>query len=121
MILPVLYHWSPVDRRDSIRKEGLVPFSEPTVQSGHLFFPYICLGASASCAWAYSGDMDWVSEIEIWDLWQVVLGENDEVRFRPTYGNRLEEIKVYNTIPADRVWFVATRESPAAVEKNGSQ
>ena len=36
MILPVLFHWSPVERRDAIRKEGLRPGCDPTVASGKL-------------------------------------------------------------------------------------
>lgn len=110
MILPALYHWSPTERRDAIAREGLRPYSPPTVQDGDLHFPYISLSPTPSAAWGLSGDMEWVSDVERWDLWQVRLGAGDEVRFRPTFGNVLEEVKVSSAIPADRVWYVATRE-----------
>lgn len=115
MLLPALYHWSPSSRRDEIRAHGLQPFSAPTVCSDpDTAMPYICLSPSPSSAWSLSGDMDWVSNVESWDLWQVRLGDHDEVRFRATFGNVLEEIKVYTAIPAERAWFVGTREAPAA-------
>lgn len=65
--------------------------------------------------------MDWVSEIEKWDLWQVVLDEKDEIHYRSTFGNRLEEIKVYTAIPADRVWYVGTRVPPEARSAKGGR
>lgn len=114
MILPALYHWAPTERRDSIRRGGLQPYSPPTVCSGGLAFPCVCLAPTPSAAWSISGDMDWVSEIEEWDLWQVRLPDGAEVHIRSGFGPRIVEIKVHTAIPADCVWFVAQRTPAAA-------
>lgn len=97
-----------------VRREGLRPYCPPTLSTGELAFPYLCLSPSPASAWGLSGDMDWVTEIDHWDLWQVRLAEGDEVRFRGDFGPVLREIRVYNVIPADRAWWVACREIPAA-------
>lgn len=113
MLLPALYHWSPADRRDAIRGEGLRPYSTPTVHSDpDLASPYLCLSTTPSSGWGLSGDMGWVGGIEEWDLWQVRLAEGDEVHYRADFGPVLREIRVYTAIPADRVWFVASRRCP---------
>lgn len=112
MLLPRLFHWSPVDRRDEIRANGLQPFSAPTVCSGDLRSPYVCLGFSPAGAWMLSGDFIQESAIDAWDLWEVTLAEHDQVHVRPTFGPRLEEVKVYGVIPPDRVWFAGSRDVP---------
>lgn len=124
MLLPVLYHWSPRDRYHDIVTGGLKPFSEPTVSTVNDLngttvtgWPYICLGTSPSAAWSLSGDMDWTTEIEEWDLWQVRLSDDDEVHFRAEFGASLKEIRVHNAIGPDRVWWVATRSPQVAREK----
>lgn len=114
MIIPALYHWSPIDRRDAIRRGGLQPYCPPTISTGDLIWPYLCLGSTPSAAWGLSGDMDWVTEIDDWDLWQVRLADGDEVRYRSDFGPVLKEIRVFNTIPPDRVWHVATRSTHVA-------
>lgn len=123
MLLPALYHWSPADRRSAIRAEGLRPYCPPTLctggPDGDLSYPYLCLSPTPSSAWGLSGDMDWVSEIEAWDLWQVRLADGDEVRYRGDFGPVLREVRVYNAIPADRIWYVATRECPCAEKVAG--
>jgi hypothetical protein len=53
--------------------------------------------------------MEWVSEIEDWDLWQVQLTDKAEVHIRPTFGRVLEEVKVKSAIPPDHIWLVASR------------
>lgn len=47
MLLPALYHWSPADRRESILREGLVPYAPPVVSSDG--------GDMAVIAWPYEG------------------------------------------------------------------
>lgn len=108
MILPALFHWSPIDRRQAILKEGLRPFCDPSVASGKL--PYISLSPTPSSAWGLSGDMEWVEEFDDWDLWQVRLVEGDEVRIRGDFGPTIREVKVHNTITPDRLWWVGTRQ-----------
>lgn len=56
--------------------------------------------------------MEWVEQITEWDLYQVRLIEGDEVHIRPDWGPVIREIKVHNDIPADRVWYVASRALP---------
>lgn len=114
--LGVLYHWAPAARHDEIRRLGLQPYSPPCIGGvephewangcGH-----VCLGTSPSAAWQLSGALDYehLTEIEEWDLWEVRLGERDEVRVRSEFGPRVWEVKVYNAIPPDRVWWAATR------------
>jgi hypothetical protein len=114
MILPTLFHWSPLERREQIRVEGLKPYSPTAVTSDPALewahgFGCICLGPSPARAWSLSGDMQHVSEIEQWDLWEVVLAATDEVRVRGEFGPEIKEVRVFNPIPADRLWWVATR------------
>lgn len=108
MILPALYHWSPAARHDDIRRHGLVPGSANCLASTPQ--PHICLSPTPSRAWSLSGDTGW-PEVEAWDLWQVRLGPDDEVHVRPMGGNTVEEVNVRTTIPADRVWWVARRDT----------
>lgn len=107
MNLGALYHWSPRPRRDAILKQGLVPGSESTNAGSTV--AYICLGTSPRGAWMLSGDLEWAQEVEDWDLWQVWLVDMDEVRIRPNYGPRIDEVKVHNVIPPDRVWWAGER------------
>jgi hypothetical protein len=111
VILPALYHWAPRDRRESIRSEGLKPYSPPTVCTGEHVSPYLSLSPDPARAWHLSGAMDW-HECEEWDLWQVRLAEHDDVHIRPDFGPEIQEVKLYNPIPADRLWFVGERGSP---------
>lgn len=112
MLLPALFHWSPSDRFDQIYRDGLRPHCPPTVASGTL--PYVCLSPTASRAWSLSGGMEWTSEVDEWDLWQVRLEDGDDVRIRPDFGPVIQEIKVYGAIPADRIWWAARRISTPA-------
>lgn len=109
-----LFHWSPSERRVSIRENGLRPFSSPVVSTGDVRYPYISLSPSPSAAWSLSGAMEWCSEIEQWDCWQVGIPEEAEVHVRPNFGPIIEEVKIYSPIPPDMVWYVGTREIPAA-------
>lgn len=113
MELGILYHWSPAQRFDDVYREGLRPHSTPTVCVGTTL-PYICLSPTPSAAWGLSGAMEWVSDIDEWDLWQVRLSEGDQVSVRPEFGPRVEEIKVYGSLPADRLWWAARRISTPA-------
>lgn len=112
MQLGSLYHWSPAQRFDEIYQAGLRPHAEPTVASGSL--AYICLSPDPSTAWSLSGAMEWVSEVDEWDLWLVRLAKGDHVCVRPEFGPAIEEIKVYGSLPADRLWWVARRISTPA-------
>jgi hypothetical protein len=126
LILFPLFHWSPTERRDSIRRDGLQPYSEPTVTARGeelVAFPYVALSQSPSRAWSLSGDMEWLSEIESWDLWQVGLTDEAEVHVRPFWGDTMDELQVYTPIPAEKVWYVATRHAPEArkIKRKGAK
>jgi hypothetical protein len=110
MNVGLLYHWSPSIRREGILREGLKVYSEPVTHTGDERYPYLCFGPTPSAAWGLSGDMEWTSEHEQWDLWQVRLVEGDEVHVRAEFGPTIYEVRVRNSIPADRVWYVGTRE-----------
>lgn len=102
-----MYHWSPHERYKEISTQGLVPLSRSTIASGEL--PYVCVAPSAKGAWAYSGDMGWAEDIDRWDLWSVELSDKDECRVRTDWGPKIIEVKVYNPIPPDRLWWVGVR------------
>lgn len=112
MILSTLFHWAPTERRESIRSEGLKPYQAPTVCSDQtLVSPYLSCSPDPAIGWSLSGAMDW-HECDDWDLWQVRLAEHDDVRIRPDFGPAIQEVKLYNPIPADRLWFVGQRGTP---------
>lgn len=114
MLIPVLYHWSPVDRFDDIRTNGLRPHAPPANASVSL--PYVCLSPRPSRAWSLSGGMEIGTEADDWDLYEVRIADGDHVVVRPDFGPEIQEIKVYGPIAPDRVWWVARRGStPATV------
>lgn len=108
--LGTLYHWSPSDRRKSIETMGLVPGSPATVASGEL--PYVCVGPTPGRSWTISGDMDWVTDVDSWDLWEIVIPDDAKlhVLVRATFGPHIEEIKLYTTLPPHWLWYVGTRQ-----------
>lgn len=120
MFMPMLYHWAPADRYEDIVREGLKTYSKPTVTTGRLRWPYICCGFTPSGAWSLSGDFmrdrDKLDPIEEWDLYQITLPEMAEWHMRAEFGPKMQEIKIFTSIPADHIWWVARREEPCAVE-----
>lgn len=110
MLRNSLYHWAPTVRRKDILKNGLHPYQPTVVHSpdGHVY-PYVSLSPTPSMAWGLSGEFLEESDIEEWDLWQVYLEENSEVRIRPFFGKHMEEIKV--ATPLRSVWLVGSRTS----------
>jgi hypothetical protein len=117
VILPQLYHWSPKARREAIRLSGLAPYQPPAVSTESEFnedwahgFGCICLAPDPAGAWSLSGDLQHVSEVEEWDLWQLkAVIDTDEVRVRAEFGPRIYEVRIFNPIPADRLWWVGER------------
>jgi hypothetical protein len=103
-----LFHWSPADRFESIRLNGLRPGQPPTVASGSLH--YICASPDPRAAWVISGAVEWCAEVEHWDLWLIHLQKSDELHVRPFFGTQIEEIKIRNPISADRLWWVGRRD-----------
>jgi hypothetical protein len=115
VILDVLYHWSPRERRVGITRLGLVPGKRPTAPGGTMavtdWEQMICLGPTAHQAWRLSAHA-FGSPYGWWDLWEVALDEKDAVHLVPQWGPRLREVRVANRIPKRRVVWVAEREMP---------
>lgn len=108
MLLNPLYHWSPAERYASIVRDGLRPGSDPTVATGTRL-TYLCLSPDPRLAWSISGAMDWVSEIEHWDLWQARIVDGDELHVRPENDPVIREVKLRGCIPPDRLWWIGRR------------
>lgn len=124
LALPVLFHWSPVDRRKKIVRSGLRASTPTLVETfadkpvgkrqlmaslGHETIKAVCLGTTPSHAWSLCGAI-WGERGETWDLWQVCLHEDDHVEIHShPEGHRLGEVRVCNDIPKGRVWHVGSR------------
>ncbi|MCU1488289.1 MAG: hypothetical protein JWN67_5035 [Actinomycetia bacterium] len=127
LVLPPLFHWSRSSSRASIIRRGLRPTTmtavwvrpdRPVPVPRHAVVDVeaesllaVCLGTSPSTAWNLSGRIS-AEKGEAWDLWEVQLGPDDEVHFRPVYGDDLDEVRVVNRIPKSRCWLVAQRTVP---------
>lgn len=107
-----LYHWSPIERRASIRRVGLVPGRRAV--DGLWRPPYVCLATSPSLAWGLSGGTTRGRDASTaWDLWMVQLDRLTEQRVeqRPDLA---EEYRVFDRIFKRHVWYVATRDPSIA-------
>lgn len=119
-----LYHWSSSIRRKNIRKRGLRPTTPTAVWMrpdrpgeiiGHGFVDLpeesilaVCLGTTPLTAWALSGAHS-AERGDVWDLWQVLPDDEDEVHYRPHFGTSLDEVRIANLIQPGRLWFVGSR------------
>jgi hypothetical protein len=115
VILDVLFHWSPRERRTGITRLGLVPGKRPTAPGGVMavtdWEQMICLGPTPVRAWRLSAQA-FGSPYGWWDLWEVSLDAKDAVHLVPQWGPVLREVRVANRIPKRRVVWVAEREMP---------
>jgi hypothetical protein len=123
-VLPVLFHWSPREMRDGIKRRGLKPTCPTSLTYSAEVIPgtangrwlegedasarMVCLGTSPSHAWSLSGAI-FAERGDVFDLWQVTLDDEDEVHPLCFFGYKLDEIRVRNRIPKRRVWWVAER------------
>jgi hypothetical protein len=112
--LPHVYHWSPTERREEILKHGLQLYSEPSHSTES--YPYTCFGPTPKAAWKLSGDLEELGDNAGWDLWEVRLPDDAETHIRSEFGPYIYEIRVRTGIPADCVWWVASREGLSAKE-----
>jgi hypothetical protein len=55
--------------------------------------------------------MSWVSEVEQWDLWEFrpTNDQGQSLHINPCWGNEIEEVRTYQSVPANRLWWVAQR------------
>lgn len=112
-----LYHWSPRDRHNQIKKEGLQPgkcnHHGPTWHNGQdetdgeFLQPMICFSPSPATAWNYSHEA-WGST-GTFDLWQVYPNQLDEIHILPVHGDMVAEIRVANGIPEHRLIWIGER------------
>ncbi len=106
--IKTVYHWSPSENRKSIMQDGL-QIASPSSHEPNGYFSYICLSTTSSGAW----NLLPVDPVEYgkdkWDLWEVKLSETDHVNIRGDHVPNINELRVNNTIPPDRVWWVAER------------
>jgi hypothetical protein len=112
-----LYHWSPRERLNSIKKLGLVPgrrniqgptllnFKDPSM--GEFRQDSVCFSLDPVTAWRYSHGA-WGS-VGTFDLWLVWIESTDEVHVLPNWGGRISEIRVKNRIPKSRLFWVGER------------
>ena len=108
-----MYHWSPAERFKDIDREGLVAGSRSTVASAEL--PVVCVSPDPVLAWQLSGAMEWACDVEQWDLWLVRLAETDAVQVRAEFGPQIQEVKIRNHVPRDRLWYVGRRDAALGV------
>jgi hypothetical protein len=116
LILHPLFHWSPAARRPGILRYGLRVNEQPTCDT--VPWDRVCCCMSPSHAWALSAAM-FGNIGEEWDLWQVQLDKNDDVRPECFTGNVIGEIRVHNAIPRSRIWYVGSRHVPEGIELVG--
>lgn len=111
------YHWSPIERRNSILKHGLlIPLKhpklvEPVVCSEGHRNPHISVGRNPQVAWELSGGFLHRRAIEEhasfvwrkiiwWDLWQVnLLGVK--------YKSNWDELQIKQDVPRSKVFLIA--------------
>lgn len=118
MTIEKVYHWSLSTNRKPILQNGLqilVPqdqYVNPMTEEIEVWEPpYICTSLDPYTALRYlvsrfDGDM---TEYSL-DLYEVTLNSNDRIKTRCDGRNVIIEIRIENSIPVDRVRYIATRE-----------
>jgi hypothetical protein len=103
----ILYHWSPIPRRNSILKYGLCPGKRS--RCGCWNPPYICLSKSPSQAWGLSAALS--KQNGEWDLWMVWSSSLDgyERLYMGPERNVPTEYRVYHRIKKSLIWYVGSR------------
>lgn len=118
-----LYHWSPRDRLNSIKRNGLLP-GKPSIAALEAIerldegddltaalaewrASWVCLATTPVRAWNYSHGA-WRTK-GTFDLWSVTLVDSDEVVINPMWGSTIIEVRVHNRIPKSRLVFVGER------------
>lgn len=105
--LGALYHWSPKANRRRILREGLKVMED--ANGIDTAFPWICLGPTPSAAWGYLPPSVNCAEKYPLDLWQVRLGDFMDTQIVTTDGPEIHEIRAFQSVPPDRVWWVGER------------
>ena len=101
------YHWSPTTRRESIKATGL-RIRQPSAHAP-IRYPMVCLTLDPMTAWLMSGGTFIVDGGGSWDLWAVYAGDLGGFEVIPNDDRTIRELRVYRSIPARHVQYVATR------------
>lgn len=116
MRINTVYHWSPRKNREAILKEGLkilmfeMEYENPITGKAEIWNPpYICTSPDPETALVYVEPM-FDGDVPILDLYQIWILDTDSVIFRNDGTNQIIEARVKNTIPPDRIRYIATRE-----------
>lgn len=108
----LLYHWSPQVNGPSIRDRGLRIRQKPVEARGAIRYPYVAFGLDPISAWEMSGDaFGNFAHWENWDLWAVRASAAGGFEVIPTDDGEAREARVYHSIPARHVRYVATRNT----------
>lgn len=117
LTLDIVYHWSPSSNRKSILTNGLQLFQKsfeyvnPVTKKDEVWLtPYICTGTTPWVALCYCIPT-FDGEIPPLDLYQIILSDMDAVVFRNDKSREIIEVRIQNTIPPDRINYIASRES----------
>ena len=119
MRLLKVYHWSPIKNRESILKDGIKLFMDEYVyenpETGEQEVwkaPYICTSLEPWTAliYVYPTFDERNEDIKSLDLFEVGLRVTDKVFLRNDRTTDIIEVRIENSIPADRVTYIATRE-----------
>lgn len=120
-----LYHWSPRERLNGIKRLGLMPgkrnISGPVYHGtnpdgstivdddgvAEFLQRGVCFSATPARAWDYSHGA-WRTK-GTFDLWMVELESSDEVHILPQWGGTIVEVRVHNRIPKSRLVWVGER------------
>lgn len=127
-----LFHWSPRDRLDRIKRLGLMPGQAGVhavevqeridrlkvvtededgdhIESALAEWRagWVCASLDPATAWNYSHGA-WRS-VGTFDLWQFWLEPTDEVHINPMWGGQIIEVRVHNRIRKGRLTWVGER------------
>lgn len=103
------YHWSPTSRRASIEAGGL-RIRQPSAHAP-IRYPMVCLALNPVWAWDMSAGTFVVDEPS-WDLWAVWTSDlRHGFEVIPWDDGTPKELRVYRSIPAAAVRYLATRDS----------
>lgn len=116
MKITTVYHWSPSTNREEILKSGIkimmseIHYYNEVSQKEECWKPpYICASTEAQTALTYVLPM-FNEDVPELDLFQIILNDADRIEFRNDGTNKIIEVRIKNTIPADRVLYIATRK-----------
>ena len=112
-----VYHWSPTKNRERILKEGLlimmseIEYENPVTGKAETWKPaYICTSPDPWTAYRYVIPIFGEGNVPPLDLFMVDIDEKDDVILRNDRTINIIEVRLCNSIPADRVHYLASRE-----------